>query len=318
MKRLIVFLVAAAASFISCAEPDSVSSPINGVTARDLQEPPPPCKDCILSPVVLTHPQEFVIEFKAIQGEYQLEIDSDDRPGGLLELELNGVPLTADGSGRKPISADLILGVRLGTINILKGRTLGRPDLRFVLEIPQPFPPGLCPQQRDFLVYPTTPPEMLASIVPLGNLSPPDHVIPTHHVYMVPLHSGEAGRLPVHAPYPGRVVALGRASDRGDYYLYLTVCEGIQLYFIHLTELSPRLAFLTAEPFGGYELGPGLFKLTRWMSHRMSYSDTRIIFMVRMISGLWIAIVRQTRSPIRRDIRFLQSSSPRIRRFRSS
>src|SRR6185436_15745529 len=53
-----------------------------------------------------------------------------------------------------------------------------------------------------------------------------------------------------------------RDSEHGDYYLYLTVCTGLQVYFIHLTEFSPRLSFLTAEPFGGYEIGPGPFKLT--------------------------------------------------------
>jgi hypothetical protein len=230
---------------------------------RAIDELPPPCNDCILRPTLISNdggkPNPFEIQFKAVQGEYNLIIDSDDKPGGLIELELNGIPVAPE---KKPISGDITLPIRLGGINILKGRLLGRPGAHFILEIPQTFPPGSCPQQRDFLVYPTTPPELLASIVPLGNLNPPDHVLPTHHVYMSPLHSGEAGRLPVHSPYAGRVAALGRAADRGDYYLYLTVCQGLQLYFIHLTELSPRLSFLTAEPFGGFDLGPGTFKLT--------------------------------------------------------
>ena len=34
------------------------------------------------------------------------------------------------------------------------------------------------------------------------------------------------------------------------------------MYFIHLTELGPRLAWLADEPFGGFHLGPGFFKLT--------------------------------------------------------
>jgi hypothetical protein len=79
---------------------------------------------------------------------------------------------------------------------------------------------------------------------------------------MWPLHPREAGRLPAYAPYSARVVALGRADDRGDYYLFLTICEGLQMYFIHLTELGPRLAWLASEPFGGFHLGPGYFKLT--------------------------------------------------------
>lgn len=257
-------VVVGAAALISCTHAADVSSPKD--VRRDLQEPPPPCNDCVLGPLELItqsgqNESIYTTEFKAVQGEYKLVIDSDDQPGGLLELELNGIALPPIKSQKTPISGPVSLDIRLTAINQIKARLWGRPNLRFVLEIPRPFPPGPCPKLTGFLTHPTTPPELLAAIVPLGNLNPPEHVIPTHHIYMRPPLSGDAGPLPAYAPYSAQIVAIGRADDRGDYYLYISPCEGLRMYFIHLTELAPRLAWLTAEPFGGFHLGPGFFKL---------------------------------------------------------
>jgi hypothetical protein len=257
--------VLASAVVLSCTEPARISTPADVNRREDFQEAPPPCKDCVLGPLELSTKSGqngvYTTEFKAVQGEYKLLIDSDDQPGGLLELELNGVALPVIKSQKTPISGPLSLDVRLLIVNQLKARLLGRRDLRFVLEIPRPFPPGACPALTGFLTHPTTPPDLLAAIVPLGNLNPPEHVIPTHHLYMRPPASGGAGPLPAYAPYTARIVAIGRDDIRGDYYLYLAICEGLRMYLIHIAELAPRLAWLAAAPFGGFPLGPGFFKL---------------------------------------------------------
>ena len=60
---------------LSCTEPATLSSPVNS-PRRDLQEPPPPCKDCVLGPLELGISSgrnfDYTTEFKAIQGEYKM------------------------------------------------------------------------------------------------------------------------------------------------------------------------------------------------------------------------------------------------------
>jgi hypothetical protein len=254
----------AALAVLACSDPSSVSVPGESPSVRQADQVPPPCNGCVLAPVVLdannAGKNPFTREFAAIPGEYSLLVQVPQEPGGILDIELNGKALARLKSQKTPISGTTILGVKLDGLNRITAQVSGRRDLRFVLEIPRPLPLGPCKASPLFTV-PTTPIDQLRAIVPLGNLNPPEHVIPTPHIYMWPVGAGTPGRVPIHAPAFARVIALGVDEEAGDYYAYLTPCADVRVYLIHIAEFAPRLARLVTEPFGGHRVGPGFFKL---------------------------------------------------------
>ena len=91
--------------------------------------------------------------------------------------------------------------------------------------------------------------EQLASITPLGNLNPPQHTLPTQHMYFHPVRENDT---PVEAELraPGNVVVTSINTTiyyqdgvevRRDYGLMLRPCEGLLAYFLHIKELTPEL-----------------------------------------------------------------------------
>src|SRR5947207_3415667 len=70
---------------------------------------------------------------------------------------------------------------------------------------------------------------VISSIVPIGNLNPPDHTLPTNHSYF--FHSSTADA-EVRSPAGGTVGTVQRGSV--DDQLYVTVSPGFEYYLAHL------------------------------------------------------------------------------------
>ncbi len=92
-------------------------------------------------------------------------------------------------------------------------------------------------------------------ITPLGNSGQESHVVPVDHVYPSDVIQGEVGS--VYAP--GRLTLVWIENKQlyyadtdekvaPDYQLNFAVCRGINLAFIHLTNLSDKLANAITEP----------------------------------------------------------------------
>jgi len=81
------------------------------------------------------------------------------------------------------------------------------------------------------------------SISPLGNLNPPEHTLPTQHMY---LHLNSAG-VELRAPGDLKITTITSNMITGDesmkdYGMTLALCEDVFIYFLHIKELSPELA----------------------------------------------------------------------------
>ncbi|MFY9484661.1 MAG: hypothetical protein WAP74_03535 [Patescibacteria group bacterium] len=110
-----------------------------------------------------------------------------------------------------------------------------------------------------FTASPIAPTDFL-SITPLGNLSPPDHTVPTDHIYVVIKENNTidpAYDRPVRAPGDIVVQSINHntAKKQGavwsdDYALDITACKDVRLNFGHVTSISPQLqaAFEAARP----------------------------------------------------------------------
>lgn len=110
-------------------------------------------------------------------------------------------------------------------------------------------------------------PGWLRFLTPLGNLHPPEHTLPTSHMY---LHG--SGGATVRAPGDVRLVRISQTIDlttgRGDYGLTFQVCRGVLLYFLHIGSVPPEVERAAAagdcQEYGGG--GDG---------HRYRYCETR-------------------------------------------
>jgi len=95
--------------------------------------------------------------------------------------------------------------------------------------------------------------EDIVSLIPLGNLNPPDHTFPTDHIYFF-LRGSDLSD-PIRAPDETNVYAPGDAwitsvvrsehlsSDPPftDYTIRFSPCRQIEAYFMHVSSLSPEL-----------------------------------------------------------------------------
>jgi hypothetical protein len=72
---------------------------------------------------------------------------------------------------------------------------------------------------------------VISSIVPIGNLNPPDHTLPTNHAYF--FHPS-AANADVRAPAAGTVGTITRGADGGDDQLIVTAAPGFDYYLAHI------------------------------------------------------------------------------------
>ena len=116
---------------------------------------------------------------------------------------------------------------------------------------PQDPPKGLAGcQGNEFLTVAPIDPALLREIVPLGNLSPPGHTLPTDHLYMnTPKVAGVAAVANVVAP--GSIVVTGvtkstrtagGTADATDYGITFFPCADVIMFFAHIVALSADLS----------------------------------------------------------------------------
>ena len=111
--------------------------------------------------------------------------------------------------------------------------------------------PG-CPSSGAVFTVAPTDSSAFDYLIPLGNLNPPDHTIPTDHVYYVFPGDINQGRPPVtsvrapskiHITRVSRITAIvGNSVRSHDYKLDFSPCRGVDAYFDHITGLSPGLS----------------------------------------------------------------------------
>jgi hypothetical protein len=86
----------------------------------------------------------------------------------------------------------------------------------------------------------------IAGVVPLGNLNPKGHTIPTRHIYFypqltVPGDLSSAKIVPVFAPTRAEIVAVEFHPGEPDWSLHLKPCKDVSWYYFHVNKLTPAL-----------------------------------------------------------------------------
>jgi hypothetical protein len=104
-----------------------------------------------------------------------------------------------------------------------------------------------CPKGNVFFTHLPTQLAALSAVVPLGNVNPPSHTLPSRHIYAYPkmTTSGDlstAITVPVRAPSRLEIVAVKFHPVSLDWDLYLKPCKDILLYFFHVQTLAPKIA----------------------------------------------------------------------------
>lgn len=116
-----------------------------------------------------------------------------------------------------------------------------------------------CPSGSVFTVPPVAPGDFI-SVTPLGNLNPPDHTIPTDHIYIVIKQNNNidpAAAKIVRAPGDITITRVSHdvAKKQGavfsdDYAIDFTPCKEVRINFGHVNTISDELkaAFEQARP----------------------------------------------------------------------
>lgn len=121
------------------------------------------------------------------------------------------------------------------------------------------------PACSDNLVYTVSPiaPEKILSIIPLGNIGAPDHILPTDHIYLMVKNDNNVDpskAVPVSAP--ADIIVTNITSHKtlrngkvfsDDYYIEFSPCKDIKARFDHVTALPPKLMNLLSQNKGECE-----------------------------------------------------------------
>lgn len=152
-------------------------------------------------------------------------------------------------AARRPVLALLFVSAFVGT-------AAAQPKLKA-----GPSPSSLpCPKADMLFTHPPTDLGSLSAIVPLGNLNPAGHTLPTRHIYVYPEMKtpgdpSTAITVPVHAPGKLEIVAVEFHADAPDWSLHLKPCKDVLLYFLHVETLAPKIAAAVGDVAdGGVEL----------------------------------------------------------------
>src|SRR5262245_22769674 len=101
----------------------------------------------------------------------------------------------------------------------------------------------------------------VAGIVPLGNMNPAGHTIPTRHIYVYPRMTtpgdpSTALTVPVYAPGKAEIVAVDYRPDAPDWSIHLKPCRDVLLYYFHVDRLAPAIAAAVGDvAAGGVDMG---------------------------------------------------------------
>jgi hypothetical protein len=121
-----------------------------------------------------------------------------------------------------------------------------------------------CPMGDALLTHLPTNLADIAGLVPLGNLNPKGHTIPTRHVYFYPTTTtpgdlSTAVDVPVRAPAKSELVAVEFHPDKPDWSLHIRPCKDIAIYYFHVNRLSPAIAAAVGDVASGGVAFPGPF-----------------------------------------------------------
>ena len=113
-----------------------------------------------------------------------------------------------------------------------------------------------CPQGSLFTMFPIKQNDLLY-VFPLGHLNPPDHTIPTDHIYLTVKNTNEIvseGAKQVFAPGDITIQSIrktkvirGGKPQSDDYAIDLSSCKQVRANFGHVTKLSPTLLALVEK-----------------------------------------------------------------------
>lgn len=109
-----------------------------------------------------------------------------------------------------------------------------------------------CPAKQDTLALSPIALKDLSTIIPLGNLAPPGHVLPTTHMYFNYLHVGEGSQLhsvetAIYVPTDmtaTRMLKINSVNSFATYDAYridFEICEEVSGYFILVQKLNKKL-----------------------------------------------------------------------------
>ncbi len=102
----------------------------------------------------------------------------------------------------------------------------------------------------------------VSAVVPLGNLNPAGHTIPTRHIYVypkmtVPGDVSTAVTVKVLSPGKAEIVAVEYHPGAPDWSLHLKPCKRVSLYYFHIDTLAPALAAAVGDVAAGGVVFPG-------------------------------------------------------------
>jgi hypothetical protein len=114
-------------------------------------------------------------------------------------------------------------------------------------------------QGDELLTQSPVKPEEMSTVVPIGNLAPPGHVLPTYHMYYNYIHTGGSDnhslKTTLYVPADMTVTQMMK-MDNADldppyeaYRIDFAICKQVTGYFILVQELSDKLAAAMQPPY---------------------------------------------------------------------
>ncbi len=84
-------------------------------------------------------------------------------------------------------------------------------------------------------------------ITPLGNLHPPEHTLPTEHMYFHLISKRIELKAPADITITSLATTINTEENTQDYSMTFGLCKDVFGYFIHVKEVAPSLAALIPE-----------------------------------------------------------------------
>lgn len=125
-------------------------------------------------------------------------------------------------------------------------------------------PPGAtsCPLSDTLFTHLPTNLASISGIVPLGNLNPAGHTIPSRHIYFYPTMTtpgdpSTAITVKVLSPGNVEIVAIEKQGAAADWSLHMKPCKDVSLYYFHVDALAPAVAAAMGDFLVGSIALPG-------------------------------------------------------------
>ena len=118
-----------------------------------------------------------------------------------------------------------------------------------------------CPRTDTLLTHLPTNLADISGIVPLGNLNPATHTVPSRHLYFYPTMTTPGDpttAITVKLFSPGKVEIVAIEKQGGiDWSLHMKVCKDVSLYYFHVDALAPAIEAAMGDILVGSIALPG-------------------------------------------------------------